>query len=167
MDFKHIDLLIKSVAILKEKKPDVMCLIIGDGPEKKGLESMTISLNLKKNVWFLGFLKNHDEVYSYMKSSKVFALPSTREGFGIVALEANACGIPVITVKHKDNGSKDLIEEETNGFICLLDEEEIAKKLTRILKNNLSEKMKKACVDSASKYKWDAIANRIEEVYLK
>jgi len=45
-----------------------------------------------------------------MKSSKVFVLPSTREGFGIVVIEANTRGIPVIAINHKDNATRDLIE---------------------------------------------------------
>ena len=76
-----------------------------------------------------------------MKSSKVFVLPSTREGFGIVVIEANACGIPVITINHKDNAARDLIEEGKNGFVCQLNEEEIAKRIKRILINNSSRGM--------------------------
>ena len=55
-------------------------------------------------------MEKHEDVYSLMKSSKVFVLPSTREGFGISVIEANACGIPVITVRHENNASKDLIQ---------------------------------------------------------
>jgi len=50
-----------------------------------------------------------------MKAAKVFALPSAREGFGIAALEALACGIPVVTVDHPSNAARDLITEKP-GF---------------------------------------------------
>jgi len=102
-----------------------------------------------------------------MKSSKVFVLPSTREGFGIVVIEANACGIPVVTVDHKDNAAKDLIEEGKNGFVCQLNEEEIAKRIMRILENNSGRKMKEVCMDLAKKYDRDKIVDEIEGVYLK
>jgi glycosyltransferase involved in cell wall biosynthesis len=167
MDFKHIDTLIKTIHLLKEQIPIIKCLVIGEGPEKKRLEVLVRKLNLEKNIKFLGFLENHDDVYALMKSSKVFILPSTREGFGLVVIEANACGIPVITIDHKDNAAKDLIEEGKNGFVCQLNEEEIANRIIRILENSSGRKMKEACKDLSKKYNWDKIVDEIEGVYLK
>ena len=106
-------------------------------------------------------------MYALMKSSKVFVLPSTREGFGIAVIEANACGIPVITIDHKDNAAKDLIEEGKNGFVCELDKEEIAKRIIRILKNNSDQTMKEFCKESVRKYDWNKIVDEIENIYLK
>ena len=100
-----------------------------------------------------------------MKSSKVFILPSKREGFGIVVIEANACGIPVITIDHQDNAARDLIEEGENGFVCQLNEEEITKRIMRILENNSGRKMEEVCMDLAKKYDWDKIVDEIEKVY--
>ncbi len=162
---KNVDILIKSIQLIKEKIPKIKCLIIGDGPEKKKLEALTQKLNLEKNIKFLGFLENDGDVYALMKSSKVFVLPSTREGFGIVVTEANACGIPVITIDHKDNAARDLIEEGKNGFVCQLNEEEIAKRIKRILINNSSRGMEENCVELAKRYDWDKIVDEIEEVY--
>jgi len=167
LSHKNVDILIKSIHLIKEKKQEIKCLIIGEGPERKNLEMLTKKLNLEKNIEFSGFLENHDDVYAQMKSSKVFVLPSTREGFGIVVIEANACGIPVITIEHKDNAAGDLIEEGKNGFICYIKKEEIANRIIRILKNDSGIKMKKSCLDFAKKYDWNKIVDEIEEVYLK
>jgi glycosyltransferase involved in cell wall biosynthesis len=164
---KNVDVLIKSIQLIKERKPEIKCLIIGDGPEKKNLEILTQKLNLENNVIFLGFLENHDYVYAMIKASKVFVLPSSREGFGIVVVEANACGLPVITIDHKDNAAKDLIEEGKNGFVCRLDKEKISEIIVRILENNLEQKIKKTCMDIAKKYNWDKSTSQIEKVYLK
>jgi len=164
---KNVDVLIKSIQLIKERKPEIECLIIGEGPEKKNLEILAKKLNLENNVKFLGFLENHDDVYAIMKSSKVFVLPSTREGFGIVVIEANACGLPVITTGYKDNAARHLIEEGKNGFVCQLDKEKIAEIIAGILENGPDQKMKKACMDTAKKYGWDKSINKIEEVYLK
>jgi glycosyltransferase involved in cell wall biosynthesis len=84
MDFKHIYTLIKAIHLLKEQISIVKCLVIREGPKKKRLEVLVQKLNLKKNIKFLGFLENDIDVYALMKLSKVFVLPSTREGFGIV-----------------------------------------------------------------------------------
>lgn len=164
---KNVDVLIKSIQLIKERKPKIKCLIIGDGPEKKNMEILTQKLNMEKNINFLGFLENHDDVYALMKSSKVLVLPSTREGFGIVVIEANSCGLPVITTDHKDNAAKDLIEEGENGFVCQLDKEKIAQIIVRILENNLDRKLRKVCMDIAKKYSWDKSIDEIEKVYLK
>ena len=81
------------------------------------MKDLTKQLNLTKNIIFKGFVKENKDVLALMKSSKVFVLPSTREGFGISIIEANACGIPAITINHKDNASKDLIQENKNGYV--------------------------------------------------
>ena len=61
-------------------------------------------------------MENYDDLIGYMKSSKVFVLPSTREGFGIVVIEANACGFPVVVVNHKMNAATDLVVDGINGI---------------------------------------------------
>ena len=102
---KNVDVLILSLVIVKEKIPDFTCLIIGDGPERLKLEKLALDLQLNDNIIFKGFMENYDDMIGYMKSSKVLVLPSTREGFGMVVIEANACGIPVVTVNHPMNAA--------------------------------------------------------------
>jgi glycosyltransferase involved in cell wall biosynthesis len=101
-----------------------------------------------------------------MKSSKVFVLPSSREGFGITVLEANACGIPIVTVDEKNNAAQSLITNGKNGYVCKLDEKEIAKNIVKGFK--LTEKddslTKK---EIKNKYSWNIISKKIVEEYLK
>jgi len=158
---KNVDVLIKAVYLLKRDFPDVKCLIIGDGPEKSKLEKMTVSLGLDKNVKFVGFLKSYDEVISHFKSSKVFVLPSIREGFGIVALEANACGLPVITLNHKMNAACEFIRNGENGFICKLSERDIAKRILESFDFQGANK----CIETAKSYDWNRIADMVEKYY--
>ena len=63
---------------------------MSDGPEMERLRSLTGKLGLEKNIEFCGFLENYDDALALMKSSRAFASPSTREGFGMAALDANA-----------------------------------------------------------------------------
>lgn len=160
---KNVDFLIKSLVLVKQVFSDVRCLIIGDGPEKGYLESLRDDLHLNENVKFKGFLENYEDIISYLKSSQIFVLPSTREGFGIVALEANACGLPVIVVDHPMNAAKDLIRNGDNGFICEISEEIMAEKI--IAGINGKEKMKDSCVEFASMYDWDKIVIELENFY--
>ena len=181
LDYKNIDVLIKAIAIIKSHRdhpsqgdhpkgskgrksnPNIKCIIIGDGPELQNLKNLTKQLKLDNNIIFKGFVKKIEDVYALIKSSKVFVLPSTREGFGIVVVEANACGIPVITTSHKDNASKDLIKQGKNGFICKLNEKDIADKIKTAIKQ--SQKMKKDCLSSAKHYDWQNIIKKFEGVY--
>ena len=160
---KNVDVLIKTVNLVKKEIPDVKCVIIGDGPEKKELEKLAYDLGLENNLEFTGFLDDYDEVISYMKSSKVFVLPSTREGFGIVALEANACGLPVVTVDHRMNAACDFIANGENGFICKLSEEDIAENILRELDEKKS--IGRKCIENAKKYDWNEISLLTESFY--
>ena len=160
---KNVDVLIKTVNLVKKEIPDVKCVIIGDGPEKKELEKLAYDLGLENNLEFTGFLEDYDEVISYMKSSKVFVLPSTREGFGIAALEANACGLPVVTVDHRMNAACDFIANGGNGFICKLSEEDIAENILRELDEKKS--IGRKCIENAKKYDWNEISLLTESFY--
>lgn len=160
---KNTDILINAVALIKKKVPDVKCVIIGDGPEKSECEKLAYVLELENNIVFTGFLEDHEDVISRMKSSKVFVLPSTREGFGIVALEANACGLPVVTVNHKMNAACDFITNDENGFLCELSEVDITE--TIFLAMDKGKDMERNCIECAKGYDWGEIVNLAESTY--
>jgi len=160
---KNVELLLKAAEIIREDIPDVRIVIIGDGPERTKLESLSKKLGISRNVDFLGFLETHGGVIACMKASKVFAFPSLREGFGIVVLEANASGLPVVTVDHEMNASKDLIVGGKNGFVVKLDERDFAEKILTALEKR--KKMKTSALNIASKYEWDEIVKEIEKYY--
>jgi len=160
---KKVDILVKSINLLKKECPNIKVVIVGDGPEKEVLEKLIKDLKLKDNVIMAGRLEKDEQVYSYMKSSEVFVSLSNREGFGLVALEANACGLPVITVRNPRNAMCDLITEGENGFICGSTEEELAEKV--LMAKNSAGKMREECLKNAENYSWDQIANDIELFY--
>jgi glycosyltransferase involved in cell wall biosynthesis len=160
---KNVDILIKAVSIVKEKIPDIKCGIIGDGPEMKNLKKLTKGLNLEKNIEFLGFLERAEDVIAYMISSKVFVLPSTREGAGLVTLEANACGLPVITVNHEMNAAIEVVIDGKNGFICDLSDRDIAKNILVAL--DKGGDMERECIEFSRKYDWNRMADLTESTY--
>jgi glycosyltransferase involved in cell wall biosynthesis len=159
---KNVDILIQAISLIKMEMPDIRCVIVGDGPEKGRLIKLAKELGVEDNVKFTGFLENYDDVIAYMKSSKVFVLPSTREGFGIVALEANACGLPVVTVNHEGNAVCDFINCE-NGFICKLSAEDIAENI--LVGVETGKVVRKKCIENAMRYDWDIIVDIVESFY--
>lgn len=160
---KNVDMLIKSIALIAKKNKNVKCIIIGDGPEKENLKNLVNQLKLNKNIRFIDFLPDHSELYALFKSSKVFAFPSTREGFGIVALEANACGIPAVVVNHAGNATKDLIKIGKNGFIADSSESSFSDRILDAIKKGSI--LKARSIEEASKYNWNRVSKEIEEEY--
>jgi glycosyltransferase involved in cell wall biosynthesis len=120
-------------------------------------------LGLSANIHFKGHLEKDVEVFSYMKSAKVLALPSLREGFGIVVVEANACGIPVVTVCHRQNAARDLVRDGYNGFVCDISAEDMARKILSAL--DPGSNWARQCQEFASAYNWDDIVDSLEQVY--
>lgn len=161
---KHVDLLIKAVKKVTEVHPYVKCFIVGEGPMKNELKELVSSLNLEDNVFFAGFYNNQLDLYRTMKSSSVFVLPSLREGFGIVVIEANACGVPVITIDSPMNAAKDLVTHE-NGWVIKDDVDELAGKINELISNGISSNLRNNCRRFANQYDWNHIASKTEEFY--
>jgi glycosyltransferase involved in cell wall biosynthesis len=160
---KHAALLVEALALVREEVPDLRAVIVGDGPERVRIERRAHELGLDISVSLPGFLPDHDRVIAAMKASKVFVLPSTREGFGIAALEAMACGLPVVTDDHPGNAVRGLVKEGVNGFICGLSAEEIAEKVLLILQSGFHRK--KGLQDEVGRYGWDTLTHRLESLY--
>jgi len=164
---KNVDLLLRAIAALKGEFPGLKAGIIGDGPERKNLESLVKEQGIQDNAKFFGFIEDFDEVAALMKSSKVFVIPSIQEGgASIVTLEANACGLPVIAIDHPLGIDKRLILTGETGFFVELGSDAIAEKIRLLLKDNeLREKMGKNAIKFAQPYDWDKITDLIEKVY--
>ncbi len=161
---KNIDILLKAVDYVRHELCDIKCYIIGDGPEKDNLIKFVADRRLNNNVTFFGFME-YDEVISRIKSSKLFVLPSSREGFGIVIIEAFACGIPVITVKHERNAACQLVNNET-GIVTNLDVYEIGDAIYRMIDNDkLQDNMSKSAMTVVQEYDWDNIVDGLICIY--
>lgn len=101
-------------AMLRQAHPDATLCFVGQGPERDRLESMSRKLGLSGGVRFTGQLPNSD-VLVEMSKAQFFILPSVREGFGIVYLEAMSCGC--VTIGTEGEGIADLIVSGKNGFL--------------------------------------------------
>jgi len=107
---KNVDMIIRSLSLLKKQFPDIRCHIIGEGPQKEGLLDLALKLQVSENIDFADF-RDYGLLIETLKASKVFLLLSSREGFGISIIEAYACGIPVITVNQENNAAQYLVSD--------------------------------------------------------
>ncbi|MCC7576145.1 MAG: glycosyltransferase family 4 protein [Methanomethylovorans sp.] len=160
---KNVDVLLRSISLLKIDHPDISCCIVGDGPEKVGLMDLSNEIGIFKNVKFAGF-EDYSSLIGKVKASKVFVLPSSREGFGMVVIEAFACGIPVVTVKEKYNAAQGLVGDGVDGFVVALEDSEIAQAVGKIIKDNKSYKsMSKAAFEKSQDYDWNRALFKLEK----
>ena len=109
IDHKRVDVLLSSVRELLAAGRPVRLDVIGDGPERSNLERLAVDLGIAHLVRFLGQLESVTEVWAHMKGARVFVSASEREGFGLSAVEAMACGTPVVVADHPDNEARRFI----------------------------------------------------------
>lgn len=157
---KGVDKLIKSVAELRKRGIEAKTLIIGNGPERRNLEKLSFQLGVDNLIRFVKFVED-DRLYSLMKSARVFVLPSMREGFGVVVLEAMACGLPVVTLDHPMNAAADLVREI--GFGCVAKTDELIDKIYEVLNGKIPPLSR----ERLEKYHWDSVCQLLEKTYYR
>jgi glycosyltransferase involved in cell wall biosynthesis len=162
---KNVDILLKAVTLLKAELPDIRCCIVGNGPEKATLLKLAKELAICENVEFAGFLE-YEVLIGKVKASKILVLPSSREGFGMVVIEAFACGVPVVTVREKYNAAQGLVDDGEDGFVVEPGDMEIAAGIGKIIKKETCyKKLSDNGLRKAGKYDWDEIVEQIFSVY--
>ena len=113
--YKGHDRVIRLLGQLDQRCGDVHYLIAGDGDDRPRLEALVAELDVRHLVTFAGFVPD-DEIEELYKLADVFVMPSTGEGFGIVYLEAMACGCPVVA-GNKDGSVDALADGELGRLI--------------------------------------------------
>lgn len=92
---KGFDVVLDAMPALLAERPDLVYLIAGDGPDRARLEAKALALGITDHVVFAGDVAEHEKA-DHFRLADVFAMLSKGEGFGIVLLEALACGTPII-----------------------------------------------------------------------
>ena len=111
---KGHELLLRSFASIRDRCPDAVCDIIGEGPERERLETLAAELAIADCVRFLG-RRNRDQVADAMRACTLFVLPSRYEGLGCVYLEAMSSAKPVIACRGQ--GIQEIIRHGNNGWL--------------------------------------------------
>lgn len=109
---KAIDHMIRAVAAVPDAR--VRLLVLGDGPEREYLESVTRELGMNGRVVFTGHVTDRQK-FEYIEVSNVFISTSLHEGFGIVFMEAMYCGLPIICSNH--GGQVDFLKNGENALL--------------------------------------------------
>lgn len=145
-----------------KKTIDAKLILIGDGPERQKLETLCREMNICQDVRFLG---KQDAVEELLAIADVFLLPSANESFGLAALEAMACEVPVVS--SNIGGIPEVNIEGVTGHLCELgDVDAMADRVLDILKDcETHEKYRKAALTQAQKFNIKNILPQYENYY--
>ena len=170
---KGIETLVRAFALLKERDlKNIKLMIVGgssanmpDGAERGRIENIVNELGLKDSTIFVGRI-GHDVLPLYYTAADVCVIPSHYEPFGLVAIEAMACGVPVVA--SNVGGLKfTIIPEETGLLVEPKDVEAFAEGIQRILFDDLwVRKMRKqASANVNQRFSWTGVAIQLSELY--
>ena len=163
---KNVPNIIKALNILKNKHDlDFIYYLAGDGVEKKRILN---ELKNSKFEWkYFGQISEEKKIKEFYPLLDIFVLlplelPNDVEGFGMVYLEANACGVPVVA--SKTGGIPDAVKERISGvFANPTDPEDIADKILFIV--NTLEKWEQKCKKHAKNFDVSIISNQFRKIY--
>jgi N-acetyl-alpha-D-glucosaminyl L-malate synthase BshA len=157
---KRVDDVIYAFAKIRETVPSKL-LLIGDGPERTRIEGLCKDLCAINDVRFLGKLEAVEEVLSV---ADLFLMPSEKESFGLAALEAMACQVPVISTNV--GGLPELNLDGVSGFITEVgDIETMTEKALIILDKDNLDKFKDGALNRAKEFDLSVILPQYEQFY--
>jgi phosphatidyl-myo-inositol dimannoside synthase len=169
--YKGVDRMLESLPAISQAVPEVKYLIVGEGPDRQRLEDLTARLGLENQVRFLGRLALSEIVELYNLADLFVMLsreePPDVEGFGLVFLEAAACGLP--SVGGRSGGIPDAIDEGKSGWLVdPCNTQEITATIIDLLKSpERLERASEFCLSTAPQKNWERAADRIwEELFV-
>jgi glycosyltransferase involved in cell wall biosynthesis len=123
---------VPAIALAREHLPGLRCEIFGDGPVRAHVERLVADSGLQKAVSFRGFAEP-DEVQRAMRHALCMVLPSRREGYGLIVVEAAAAATPSVVVQGPDNAATELVTDGVNGVVAAsASAEELAAAILRV-----------------------------------
>lgn len=160
---KRVDDVIEIFDRIQKELPAKL-VIVGDGPEKESLENLCKKKGIDEKVLFVG---NSHEVDKILCFSDLFILPSEHESFGLVALEAMVCGVPVIS--SNAGGLPEVNIHGESGYLSNVGNvDEMAKNALKILVNSDTHQLfKRKAKENAQRFETKLIVPIYEEIYKK
>ena len=170
---KGIDILLEALSILRRQNITVCLTVIGGDPtindetqysEMAHLQALRAQYGMNDLVAFIG-QRSQDSLPYYYSAAEAVVVPSHYESFGMVALEAMACGTPVVA--SQVGGLAFLVQDGQTGFTVPVDDPQaLADRLAELLDDHeLRQRMGIQAAEFARQYSWEKIAGRIVSVY--
>ena len=161
---KGIDTLIRAAKIYNNSEINPITILAGDGSLKESHENLAKELGIK-DIYFIGN-QTHSQMVNLFNLGDIAVLPSNFEPFGLVAVEALACGTPVIA--GNIGGFRTIINEKVGDKIEPGDHENLAKKVIRFLETDFKTNNKQQILDYVrTNYSWKNTVKHIKEIYLR
>jgi glycosyltransferase involved in cell wall biosynthesis len=114
---KQVPTLIPAIALAREEIPDLRGEIYGDGPERKEVVRSIAAVGLDDYISAPGFVDS-EVLERALSTALCLVLPSRREGYGLVVVEAASRGVPTVAVDGSDNAATELVEDGVNGRVA-------------------------------------------------
>lgn len=162
-DFKGVDVLLKAAAIYEKRlNNNVTTILAGDGQLREDLLKLRDELDLK-NVHFLGHV-NQQQLVDLYNLADVSTVPSRTEPFGLVAIEALACGTPVVGTNQ--GGLPDFINHKVGQLVPVEDHEALAQGIINEIFNDNKKDRRDYCHYYAiTNFSWKKSLEKVEKIY--
>ena len=161
--YKCIDHLLYATKILKEKGKDFRVIIGGSGDDLPRLKGLASRLGINDCVEFKGFVSFDEKIELYQRAS-LLVETSVKEGWGLIVIEANACGTPVVSADSP--GLRDSVKDGITGLLYPFgDAFKLAQTIETLLDNREKrEELSRNAIKWAGQFSWDRAAERMLKV---
>lgn len=158
---KNQKMLIQSFAkVFKDK--NIRLTIVGDGPELLSLKNLIDELQMQEQITLFG-RANREEVKTIMQESDAFVLSSQYETFGVVVIEAMACGLPVIATKC--GGPESIVQDERVGVLCDIDENSLSEAMKYLYENRDTYDSEYIAKYTKENFSEEVVCKQLEIIY--
>jgi glycosyltransferase involved in cell wall biosynthesis len=163
---KGVNFLLNAMVTVFAQYPNYRLVVIGPGPEQDNLKRQAQDLCISDKVVFIG-PQSPQEVQTWMQRAKVFVLPSLEEGQGIVILEAQASGTPVVA--SQVGGIPEWISNETGILVPPADPQALARAIITLLDEKVWKQYSQNCRPWAESrfYSWEKVASTLMDIFIE
>ena len=159
--YKNVDVLLRALARVAQDVPEASLTVVGVGTDRQRLEAVAREAGVDGRTTFTGFVSDAERD-RLLAEARVCVCPSSKEGWGLTVIEANALGTPNVTADAP--GLRDSVRHEETGFLVSEgDEAGFAGRITALLRDDgLAEKMSRAASSWSERFDWEVATDRMQ-----